>query len=122
MTTVGPPSRENVDPTDAAQGPRRVAPPSSNAGWAVASVLLFWPLAFSAFTHALRVYPLWASGDIEGARYASDRVRRLGQLSLWIVGTIVVVLAVAYAVVTIVLIAHGDFDTGRHGFEHGTRR
>ena len=60
------------------------APPSANAGWAVAALLFFWPLSFSAFTHAFNVYPLWASGNVAGAHYASDRVRRLGQLSLWI--------------------------------------
>ena len=34
--------------------------PPVHAGWAVATLLCFWPLAFSAFTHAFNVYPLWA--------------------------------------------------------------
>ena len=118
MSTRNPASHDHVDRTDAARRPATVAPPS-HVGWAVASALFFWPLAFSAFTHAFNVYPLWAAGDSEGSLYASDRVRRLGQLSLWIAGALVVVLVVVYAVVVIVLIAQGDFETGRHGFEHG---
>ena len=64
----------------------RSGPPPHNVGWAVAAVLFFWPLSFSAFIHAFNVYPLWAAGNYAGAQYASDRVRRLGQLSLWIAG------------------------------------
>jgi Interferon-induced transmembrane protein len=59
-----------------------------NAGWAVASLLLFWPLSFAAFTHPFNVHPLWARGDVVGARAASDRVRRLGQLSMWLAGAL----------------------------------
>ena len=72
-------------------------PPPHNVGWAVAAVLFFWPLSFSAFSHALNVYPLWASGNYAGAQYASDRVRRLGQLSLWIAGGLLLLFAVLYA-------------------------
>lgn len=96
------------------------SPPASNAGWAVVSLLCFWPLAFSAFTHAFNVFPLWASGNTEGARYASDRVRRLGQLSLWIAGALLVLLVVVYTVVAIVLITQGgDFEAPREGIEQG---
>jgi hypothetical protein len=60
------------------------APPPSNAGWAVACILFFWPLAFAAFNHLHRIYPSWAMGDYQGAQYASDRVKKLGTISLWI--------------------------------------
>lgn len=107
-----------------------------HAGWAVTSVLFFWPLAFSAFTHAFNVYPLWASGDQAGAQAASDRVRRLGQLSLWLAGGLLLLLAIGYTVVAVVLITHGygghhhhfhDWgphnwgphdDMAPHGFDH----
>ncbi|NIL74266.1 CD225/dispanin family protein [Rhodococcus sp. B10] len=59
-------------------------PPPTNAGWAVAAVIFFWPLAFSAFTHSSNVYPRWAMGDFQGAQYASDRAKKLGQIALWI--------------------------------------
>jgi Interferon-induced transmembrane protein len=88
-------------------------PPPHNVGWAVAAVLFFWPLSFSAFSHALNVYPLWASGNYTGAQYASDRVRRLGQLSLWIAGGLLLLFAVLYAIFILVLISQGD-DWGHH--------
>ncbi|MFC9840387.1 CD225/dispanin family protein [Rhodococcus sp. NPDC127530] len=89
--------------------------PVVNAGWAVATLLFFWPLAFSAFTHAFNVYPLWASGDVEAAQDASDRVRRLGQLSLWIFGGLLIVFAILYTIVTVAVITHGG---GHHGMMH----
>ena len=90
-------------------------PPPVHAGWAVASLLFFWPLSFSAFSHAFNVYPLWARGDFAGARAASDRVRRLGQLSLWLFGGLLLVFVVVYILLWVALIAYGDFD-GPHRF------
>jgi len=110
-TTVPEPS---PDPTPTIEYRTTEAPPPSNAGWAVATLVCFWPLAFAAFTHAFDVHPLWARGDAAGAAYASRRVRRLGQLSLWIFGVLVVLAAIAYTAVTVALIAHGDDDYGRH--------
>jgi hypothetical protein len=59
-------------------------PPPSNAGWAVASILFFWPVAFSAFNHLHSIYPRWAMGDLQGAQEASDRVKSLGKIALGI--------------------------------------
>ena len=97
------------------------APPSANAGWAVAALMFFWPLAFSAFTHAFNVYPLWAAGNVAGAHYASDRVRRLGQLSLWIFGGLLLLFTVLYAIFLVVLISQGDGMFHHHGFDRGYR-
>lgn len=105
-----------VDPT--AIPPSQPRPPG-NAGWAVVSLLFFWPLAFSAFHHAFEVYPLWADGDVDGARYASRRVRKLGQLSLWIFGVLLVLAIVLYTIVAVVLITHGG-DGGE--LDYRTRR
>ncbi|MET4049769.1 MULTISPECIES: CD225/dispanin family protein [unclassified Rhodococcus (in: high G+C Gram-positive bacteria)] len=58
--------------------------PPSNAGWAVVAVIFFWPLAISAFNHALKVHPLWLIGDIQGAEYSSKRAGFFGKLSLGI--------------------------------------
>jgi hypothetical protein len=106
---------ESAPPTDTA----REAPPPTHAGWAVASLLFFWPLSFSAFTHAFNVYPLWAHGDIAAARAASDRVRRLGQLSLWLAGGLLLLFAIGYTVFLVALISHGY--GGHHHFHdwHG---
>ena len=74
--------------------PAQPLPPKSNIGWAVAALIFFWPLAFSAFTHATNVYPLWASGDHVGAQYAAERAKRLGMISLimWVVVWVLLVI------------------------------
>jgi len=65
-------------------------PPPSNAGWAVATIIFFWPLAFSAFNHLHSVFPKWSMGDYQGAQYASERVKSLGKIALGVgVGLIV---------------------------------
>ncbi|MCJ0904162.1 CD225/dispanin family protein [Rhodococcus sp. ARC_M6] len=81
------PQQYSAAPTYAAP---QFGPPKSNAGWAVASIIFFWPVAFAAFNHLHDIYPKWAMGDHQGAQYASDRVKKLGQISLGIfVGLIV---------------------------------
>ena len=61
-------------------------PPPSNVGWAVAAMMFFWPLAFFAFSDALKVFPRWYSGDLDGARAASSRARMLGIIALFLGG------------------------------------
>ena len=71
-------------------------PPPSNAGWAVAAILFFWPLAFSAFSHLHNIYPRWAMGDFQGAQEASDRVKTLGKIALGIAVAFFVLFVVGY--------------------------
>jgi hypothetical protein len=111
------PPPQAPQPTPASTYSPQEPPPPVHAGWAVTSLLFFWPLAFSAFTHAFNVYPLWARGDVAGARAASDRVRRLGQLSLWLFGGVLVLFGICYTVVLVALFSHG-FE-GHHHFHHG---
>lgn len=113
-----PPTTEMPQPERAPGALPRPVPPPHNAGWAVTAVLFFWPLAFSAFNHAFNVYPLWAAGDYAGAQYASDRVRRLGQLSLWIFGGLLLLFAILYAISLIVFFAQADMDWGRRGMDY----
>src|SRR5581483_10318301 len=94
---------------------RDTPPPPTHAGWAVTALLFFWPLSFSAFTHAFNVYPLCARGDIVGAQAASDRTRKLGIISLWLFGILLLLCAIGYTVFIIVMIAHGY---GHHHFNH----
>ncbi|MFZ2526126.1 MAG: CD225/dispanin family protein [Rhodococcus sp. (in: high G+C Gram-positive bacteria)] len=56
--------------------------PPDNKGWAIATIIFFWPLAFSAFSHSSKVYPLWAAGDFTGSQAASDRTKKLGKIAL----------------------------------------
>ncbi|MBM4605403.1 hypothetical protein GS575_22260 [Rhodococcus hoagii] len=99
MSDSGDESRSRSD----AGAPVERRPPA-HAGWAVVALLFFWPLSFAAFTHAFEVHPRWSDGDRDGARHASNRVRRLGQVSLWIGGSIAVVLLVLYVLVSAVWI------------------
>ncbi|MFJ4653280.1 CD225/dispanin family protein [Nocardia sp. NPDC088792] len=87
--------------------------PANNIGWAVTSLLFFWPLSFSAFTHSLNVFPLWSEGDTEGARYASHRARYLGILSLIIGGILFALFVIAYILMMFLLVHHGHH--GHHG-------
>lgn len=105
-------------PPQAASTPPSQEPPPVHAGWAVVSLLFFWPLAFSAFTHAFNVYPLWARGDVAGAQVASDRVRRLGQVSLWLAGALLLLLAIGYTVFLVALITHGYGGHHHHHHHH----
>lgn len=64
--------------------------PPSNVGWAVASILFFWPLSFVAMTRALQVYPLWAAGRHAEAEAASATAKKLGMISIAIVAVLIV--------------------------------
>jgi hypothetical protein len=107
-----PPMTTPDQPTVQQSVPQHPIRPPVNAGWAVVSLLFFWPLSFSAFTHAFNVYPLWADGDVAGSRYASDRVKRLGQISLWIAGGLLLLVCILYAIAAIVWFANGGHDYG----------
>ncbi|HVH24397.1 MAG TPA: CD225/dispanin family protein [Pseudonocardia sp.] len=74
-------------------------PPPSHAGWAVATILFFWPLAFAAFNHLHNIYPRWAMGDFQGAQEASDRVKSLGKIALWIFVGFFIAFVVLYGVI-----------------------
>ncbi|MFE3029923.1 CD225/dispanin family protein [Nocardia tengchongensis] len=109
-----PRTTELAAPAPAANIQKTATRPPNNIGWAVTSLLFFWPLSFSAFTHALEVFPLWSEGDADGARYASGRARYLGILSLWIGGALLVVFAALYIVGMLVLMHHGHH--GHHNW------
>ena len=85
-------------------GAPQPAPPKSNAGWAAAAIIFFWPLAFAAFNHSSRVYTLWATGDYLGAAHASHRTKRLGKTALWIF-IILNTTLIAFYVLTIAMVA-----------------
>lgn len=99
------PTASSAPETPAASAPApfggQPALPPSNAGWAVATIIFFWPLAFSAFNHAFSIFPKWSSGDYHGAQYASDRVKTLGKIALGIF----VGLVVLYVVFLIIVVA-----------------
>jgi Interferon-induced transmembrane protein len=115
--TPTPESSSPQPATPASTQSLQESPPPAHAGWAVASLLFFWPLSFAAFNHAFNVYPLWARGDTAGAVAASDRVRRLGQISLWLAGALLLLLGIGYTLVLVALITHG-YGGHHHHFHH----
>lgn len=132
MTDMSDSGDESRSRSDA--GPRSSGALPPTRGGRSSHKLFFWPLSFAAFTHAFEVYPRWSDGDRDGARHASNRVRRLGQVSLWIGGSIAVVLLVLYVLVSAVWIdahhhgispsftgpGYGDFGGGDFGAEDGS--
>ena len=85
--------------------PRPPMPPQ-NTGWAVASIVFFWPLAFSAFGHSAKVFPLWSMGDYEGAQRESDQAKKLGKLALIICAVLIVLFIVLYGLIIAVAVAN----------------
>lgn len=85
-------------------GDAPVGSPKSNVGWAVATLIFFWPLAFSAFTHALDVYPSWAAGDVPRAAYHSQRARTLGLWSIAIAAILFVLGGLLYVVAIVAMV------------------
>ncbi|MGB3770025.1 MAG: CD225/dispanin family protein [Rhodococcus sp. (in: high G+C Gram-positive bacteria)] len=86
--------------------------PPTNAGWAAAALIFFWPLAFSAFNHSSSVFPRWSLGDYQGAQYASDRTKELGKYALYIFGGLFVLFILFYVVIIAFAIAAGSsFDS-----------
>lgn len=81
-------SPSGVSTTDPQTGP------PSNIGWAVASILFFWPLSFVAMTRAMQVYPLWAAGRHAEAEEASATAKKLGMISLAVVALLIVLYVV----------------------------
>ncbi|EFV13470.1 CD225/dispanin family protein [Segniliparus rugosus] len=94
--------------------------PQSNIGWAVASVVFFWPLAFSAFANAWKVYPLWSAGDTEGAERAAAKAKLLGKISL-LVGLVLIFLLVALRIAAFWFCHRHGGGWGHHhgGWGHG---
>lgn len=79
--------------------------PPSNAGWAVAALVFFWPVAFTAFNHVNDVYPKWAMGDYAGAQHASDRAKALGKIALWVSLGLMALFVVGYGILLATLFA-----------------
>lgn len=91
--------------------------PKQNAGWVVAAIVFFWPLAFAAANHSASVYPLWAQGNYAGAQHASDRARKLGRIALLLAIAFLVLIFSGYVVAAAVALSSigdvPDYDYGR---------
>lgn len=72
--------------------------PSSNIGWAIASVILFWPLCIPAFMASARVDGAWFAGDYFGAQKASNDAKKFGMIGV-IVGASLIALYFLFIVI-----------------------
>lgn len=107
QSTYGQTEYSAQSPSFAAGGGAPACPPS-NVGWAVATILFFWPLAFVAMSRALDVYPLWATGRYAESEAASATAKKYGMISLIIWG----VLILLYLVFIVIMIAVASTSTG----------
>lgn len=78
--------------------------PSSNIGWAIAAVLLFWPLSIPAFIYSSRVDTAWNAGDRAGAENASRSARLFGLIGV-IAGLIGLLIAVIWIVAVVAFVS-----------------
>lgn len=83
--------------------------PPTNAGWAAAALIFFWPLAFTAFTASGNVVRLWTMGDHGGAQAASDKAKRMGKIALFLVAALIALYIVI--VIAVIATAAGSIDT-----------
>ncbi|GHF69312.1 hypothetical protein GCM10010218_58390 [Streptomyces mashuensis] len=72
--------------------------PASHLGWAIVSLILFWPLGIPAVIFAAQVNGKYASGDLPGAEDSSGKAR-LFALIATIIGVVLIVLTVLLFVV-----------------------
>lgn len=93
-------------------------PPPTNVGWAMASVIFFWPLAFSAFTNALNVTQFWLTGQYDRAQESSDRAKLLGKIAL-LTGLVLLFLFITLRIACAIWWhSHGGGGWGHHGGWH----
>ncbi|MBA0046448.1 CD225/dispanin family protein [Mycobacterium sp. NPDC050853] len=114
--TPAPPPAPTVAP-----GPPKLPP--SNVGWAVAAVVFFWPLAFSAFTNALNVTQFWITGQYDRAQESSDRAKLLGKIAL-LTGLVLLFLFIAFRIACAIWwhTHGGGGGWGHHGGHGGWER
>ena len=81
-----------------------VEKPPDHMGWAIAALLLFWPLCIPAFINASRVDKAWYAGDRLGALRASESARTYGLVGV-VTGVVLWLLAVLFFVAVLVIFA-----------------
>jgi hypothetical protein len=75
-------------------------PITSQTGWAITAIVLFWPLGIAAYLASIKVVPALMMGDYASAERESLRVKRFGIwaivvvaafVALWVIGFIALV-------------------------------
>lgn len=77
-------------PSGPAPGWAGPMPPDKNIGWAIAALLLFWPLSIPAFIASLKVSDLWFTGRYQEALQASADAKKWGVAGVVVGGCLIV--------------------------------
>jgi len=78
--------------------------PSSNIGWAIGALLLFWPLCIPAFISSSKVSTLWFSGQFSQGLQASQDAKKWGRLGVIIGAGLTVLFVIIYVIIIIAAI------------------
>ena len=78
--------------------------PSANWGWAIAALILFWPLAIPSFIFASRVDTAWNTGRAAEAFDASRQAKRYGLIGV-VIGAVLSALAIILWIAVVALFA-----------------
>jgi hypothetical protein len=77
---------------------------NNNMGWAIAAILMFWPIGIPAIMASNRVNEQVMRGDYAGAQMSSANARKYGRIAMWITITwvslwilIMIIIAIAAA-------------------------
>lgn len=70
-------------------------PPPTNLGWAIAALIVFWPLGIPAIINATRVESQWLRGERDRALRSSADARRFG-IAAVVVGAALFLLGVLF--------------------------
>lgn len=92
--------------------PVRAMPPNKNIGWAIAALLLFWPLAIPSFIAALKVSDLWFTGRYDEAVRAAADAKKWGVAGVVVGGAWIGIVVVVYAVLIVSMITGGSTLSG----------
>lgn len=79
--------------------PQPPMPIKNHVGWAIAGILLFWPLGIPALIKCVEVAPLWYQGNYRGAEDSSRAAKSWGKAG-------VIAGAVLYGLLLVFMIAY----------------
>lgn len=82
--------------------PQPPMPIKNHVGWAIAGILLFWPLGIPALIKCVEVAPLWYQGNYRGAEDSSRAAKSWGKAG-------VIAGAVLYGLLLVFMIAYMVF-------------
>jgi hypothetical protein len=78
--------------------PPQGMPPPSNLGWAIAAILLFWPVGIAAIVKSTQVDRYWMTGQFAMAEQSSKAAKTLGIVAASVAGALFLIWLVMFFV------------------------